>query len=109
MKARNRPYLIDFEGRDVTEDGYGGEVENWTEYCQEYAAVRFGGGSEQREATQTQASQVASFDVLSNTKTRAISVIDHRILFDGGIWNITAKHDLGLNEGIRVTAVRQAA
>ncbi|UZW54055.1 head-tail adaptor protein [Sphingobium sp. JS3065] len=108
MKARNRPFLIVIEARTTVEDSYGGEQETWAEFGQEYAAVYYGTGSEQREAAQQGGSQVASFEVLSNGKTRAISVINHRIAFDGGIWNITAKQDLGLNEGVRLTAIRAA-
>jgi head-tail adaptor len=109
MKASPRNKRIVIQARTVVEDGYGGEQETWAEFGQEYAAVYYGTGSEQREAAQQGGSQVASFEVLSNSKTRAISVINHRIAFDGGIWNITAKHDLGLNEGVRITAIREAA
>jgi len=108
MKARNRRHRIMIEVRTTASDGYGGEVETWANYAPEYAAVYYGTGSEQREAAQQGGSQSASFEVLSNSKTRAVSVIDHRIAFDGGIWNITAAHDLD-NGGRRLTAVRAAA
>ena len=110
MKARNRPHLIVIEARGVTgQDGYGHDIEGWAEFAREYAAVYFGTGREQREAAQASASQAASFEVLSNSKTRAVSVTDHRITFDGGIWNITGKQPLGLNQGVRLTAVRVVA
>lgn len=109
MKASRRDRLIIIEFRTVSEDGYGGEVEVWAEYCRAYAAVYYGTGKEQREAAQVRGSQVASFEVLSDSKSRAISLIDHRVSFDGGTWNITAKQDLGLNDGVRVTAIREAA
>lgn len=109
MKSSPRNRLITIEARTTALDGYGGESEAWAEYAREYAAVYFGTGTEQREAAQQGGSQTASFEVLSNSKTRAISVINHRIAFDGAIWNITAKQDLGLNEGVRLTAIRAAA
>lgn len=96
------------EARTTVEDGYGGEQETWAPFAPEYAAVYYGSGSEQREAAQQGGSQAASFEVLSNSKTRAISVTDHRIAFDGGIWNITGVHDLD-NGGRRITAIRAAA
>ena len=108
MKTAPRNRLIIIEFRTVAEDGYGGEIEVWAEYCRAYAAVYYGSGKEQREAAQVAGSQVASFEILSDSKSRAISVIDHRISFDGGTWNITAKQDLGLNDGVRVTAIREA-
>jgi head-tail adaptor len=108
MKASPRNKRIVIEARATEPDGYGGETETWAPFAPEYAAVYYGTGSEQREAAQQGGSQSASFEVLSNSKTRAVSVIDHRIAFDGGIWNITAAHDLD-NGGRRLTAVRAAA
>ncbi|EPR14200.1 hypothetical protein M527_29240 [Sphingobium indicum IP26] len=108
LDAGARDKRITIEARTVSEDGYGGEVETWSPYARPWADVIYGSGKEQREAAQQGGSQTASFEVLSNSKTRAISVINHRIAFDGGIWNITAKQDLGLNEGVRLTAIRAA-
>ena len=104
--VRNRRILI--EKRTVTQNLLNEDVETWALSFQEYAAVYFGTGSEQRVAAQTKGSQSASFEVLSNSRTRAISVADHRIVFDGGVWDITANHGLGMNEGRRITAVREA-
>ncbi|WP_333702894.1 head-tail adaptor protein [Sphingobium yanoikuyae] len=109
MKTAPRNRLIIIEFRTVAEDGYGGEVEAWIEYCRAYAAVYYGTGKEQREAAQVSGSQAASFEILSDGKSRAVSVINHRVSFDGATWNIIAKQDLGLNEGVRITAIREAA
>ncbi|AYO80115.1 head-tail adaptor protein [Sphingobium yanoikuyae] len=109
MKASRRDRLIIIEFRTVARDGYNAEIPTWSEYCRAYAAVYYGTGKEQREAAQVRGSQVASFEVLSDSKSRAISLIDHRVSFDGGTWNITAKQDLGLNDGVRLTAVREVS
>lgn len=109
MKARNRPHLITVEARSVTKDTYGGEKETWAEYCRAYASIFYGTGKEQREAAQVGGSQPASFDVPNDSLIRAISIVDHRISFGGSIWNITAMHDLGLNDGVRITAIKAAA
>ena len=103
----NRPFRIQIEGRSVTDDGLGGDVEAWEEIGEEYAAVYYGTGGEQREAAQRGGSQAASFEVLSNSLTRALTVADHRIIYGGGTWDINAVHDLGMNVGVRITAVRQ--
>ncbi len=108
MRSGTRNRIIVLEQRTVIEDEYGGEQETWQEFAREYAAVYFGSGSEQRQAAQQGGSQTASFEVLSNSTTRSISIIDHRIIFDSGIWNITSKADVGLNDGVRITAVRSA-
>lgn len=107
MKA-NRPHKIEIQrAGPPVDDGYTTTPGDWALWCQEYAAVYFGTGTEQRQAAQEQAAQAASFEVLSNAKTRAVSVGD-RVVFDGGTWDITAHNDLGLNEGVRITAVRAA-
>lgn len=109
LAAGRRNKRIRIEARTVAEDDYGGEAEAWAVYARPWASVYYGSGAEQREAAQQGGSQAASFEVLSNSKTRAISMIDHRIQFDGGIWNITAKQELGANEGVRITAIRAAS
>lgn len=109
LDAGRRNKRITIEARTVAEDDYGGEAETWAVYARPWASVYYGSGAEQRDAAQQGGSQAASFEVLSNSKTRAISTVDHRIQFDGGIWNITAKQELGANEGVRITAIRAAA
>lgn len=109
LDAGRRNKRIMIEARTVAEDGYGGEAETWTAYARPWVSVYYGSGAEQRDAAQQGGSQAASFEMLSNSKTRAISTVDHRIQFDGGIWNITAKQELGANEGVRITAIRAAA
>lgn len=107
MRSSPRHYLITIEERSVVDDGLGGEEETWSELGQEFAAIFYGTGSEQREAAQRSGSQAASFEVLSNSLTRSLSVVDHRIVYGGGIWDISATQDMGLNDGVRITAVRQ--
>ena len=105
MKAGNRPHLITIERSTETRDALNTPVNRWDEHCKAYAAVYFGSGSEQREAAQTQGSQVASFEVLSNSKTREVTVLD-RVRFAGGLWDIRSVAPIGLNEGVKINAVR---
>ncbi|WP_084514853.1 head-tail adaptor protein [Sphingobium lactosutens] len=107
MKASPRRHLIAIEVRTVVNDGYGGEKETWSLFTQEFAAVYFGTGREQRAAAQEGGSQAASFEVLSNRKTRTVSRVDHRIVFDNSVWDVTGAHDLD-NGGRRITAIRAA-
>lgn len=109
LDAGRRNKRITIEARTVAEDGYGGETETWTVFARPWASVYYGSGAEQRDAAQQGGSQAASFEVLSNSKTRAVSTVDHRVRLDGGIWNITAKQELGANEGVRITAIRAAS
>lgn len=107
MKA-NRPHRIVIQRAGTpVDDGYTTTPGEWAEWCQEYAAIYYGNGTEQRQAAQEQAAQTATFEVLSNDKTRAVSVGD-RVVYGGGNWDITAHNGLGLNDGVRITAVRAA-
>lgn len=109
MKA-NRPYKIVIEGKTVATDDYGGEVETWGPYATEFADVRFSKGAERREAAQERASAAATFIVLSNAKTRAISVSAHRIVFDGAAWDIVSNiPSREFNAGREIEAVRALA
>ncbi|WIW88965.1 head-tail adaptor protein [Sphingobium sp. V4] len=108
LDAGRRDKRIVVEIRSVETDDYGGEVETWSEAAKPWADVIYGAGAEQRAAAQQGASQIASFEFPRDSRTRDINPTDHRILFDGGIWNITAKQELEANEGIRVTAIRAA-
>lgn len=109
MKA-NRPHLIIIERAGApVDDGYNTVPGGWAEFAREYAAVTFGRGTERRAAAQEQASAAATFHVLSNPKTRDVSVTD-RIVFDGGAWdvigNIPSKK---FNEGRDLDAIRALA
>lgn len=105
MKAGRRPHLIVIVRFTETRDALNEPVKVWAEYCRAYAAVYFGSGSEQREAAQTQGSQAATFEAPSNSKTRDVTVLD-RISFMGGEWDIRSIAPIGMNEGVKINAVR---
>lgn len=106
MKAGLRDTLVVIEHKTATEDDYGGEEDTWTEFAQEYAEYKPGTGAERREAAQQQASLVATFRVLSNDKTRAVTPGEYRLSFEG-TWDIRSSVRLG-RDGIEITAVRAA-
>lgn len=106
MKKGRLKDRIAFEFRTAADDGYGGEQETWTPFCKAWGEVFYGSGAEQREAARVGGSQVASFEVQADSKTRQITILDHRIQFADAEWNITASRPLG-REGFRFTAVRE--
>lgn len=85
--AGDRDRLITFQRATVSEDDYGGEEPIWGELEQAWAKVRFGSSQERREAAMEQASQVATFRVLSTTNLRTVTAKD-RISWNG-VWDIT--------------------
>lgn len=112
MKA-DRPHRVMFQrlGEPV-DDGYTTRPGQFADYAAEFARVIYGSGREQRQAAQESASQTATFEVLSNPKTRALTVTD-RVCYPVSdpdpakwpAWDIQAVVDLGYNEGVRVTAI----
>lgn len=105
MKTAPRNRKIIIERKSVTEDDYGGEIETWATYATEWAEVIYGSGKEQREAAQLNGSLPATFEVLANTKTLAVTELD-RISFDGATWNIVAPPARLGRDGVRIQAVR---
>lgn len=107
--AGQRDTLIIFQ-RDVGvgKDDHGGKIEDWQEYCQEWAAVRFGSAQERREGAQESASQVATFRVLANDLTLALTPLDRIADFLGANWDITGCAPF-TDGDVEITAVRKAA
>lgn len=107
MTAGRRETEIEFQRATTTQDDYGEEVSTWTTVGTEWADVNWGRGDERRQAAMEQGSQPATFNVLENPMTRAVSVKD-RIVLDGQNWDITSSVP-GKRRGDRdITAVRAA-
>jgi len=105
VKAGTRDRKIIIERKSVTTDDYGSEVETWAGYATEWAQVIYGSGKEMREAAQLQGSLPATFEVLANPLTLAVTERD-RINFDGDTWNIVAPPARLGRDGVRIQAVR---
>lgn len=106
MTAGRRDHLIAFQTYTSTQDDYGEETPSWSTAGQEWAAVFYGRGDERRQAAMEQGSQAATFQVLDNTVTRAMTVAG-RIVHDGANWDITGKASDTPKSGlIEFTAVR---
>lgn len=104
MPAGKRDRKIVFErNTGTTTDDYGGKVPLWTGYATAWAEVRYGTGQERREAAQERASVAATFQVLANALTRALTPLD-RINFEG-LWDIVSAVPNG-RKFIDITAIR---
>lgn len=108
MKTGNKIIAIEAKQTGAT-DGYGHPAETWARVCQCYAGIYFGTGSEQRAAMQEGASLPATFEVLSDSVTRTIAPLTHRIEYpEDTYWDITSAAEIGLNEGVRIIATKAA-
>ncbi|MAE92976.1 MAG: phage head-tail joining protein [Pelagibaca sp.] len=89
------------------QNDYGEEVETWSDIGSEWAAIFYGRGSERRQAAMERGAQPATFQMLSNPVTRALTVKD-RIEF-GAAWDIVGVSPDTPERGlIEITAVRGA-
>jgi len=104
MNAGQRTELIVFERATTSEDVYGQPVQTWATYATRRARVRFGTGQEQRQAAQEGGTQAASFECISSSTLRTVTLKD-RISYIGSYWDITETAPLD-RKTIRFTAVR---
>jgi head-tail adaptor len=87
--AGKRDRMIRFERVTTTENDLGVEVPgDWALIQDAWAAVRFGTSAERRQASIENASQVATFRVLTTVALRGVTVED-RIVFEDSPWSIT--------------------
>lgn len=106
MKAGKRDDLITIERNSGTsEDAFGNPTESWTTYATAWAEVVYGSGSERRTTAVEGAEQTATFRVLADTVTKAVTPAD-RISFEG-TWDIHSVTPLD-RDGIEFTAVKRA-
>jgi head-tail adaptor len=110
MSASRRNKRIGIQRRRAQTDGRGHPDKNvkWLTLFTRYAAIYYGTGGEARAAAQEQATQSASFEVLSDSDTREIGAGD-RIEYPVGskiYWDIKAIAEAGFNKEIRFTATK---
>lgn len=106
-RAGFRTDRIVFERATLTTDDYGTEIPSWASWAPALASVRYGTGSERRQAAVERGGQAATFRVLATAKTRAVGIAD-RIVFGGYAWDIEGIAPIGRSE-IELTALRGAA
>lgn len=106
MTSRRRDSLIELQRAVTDEDEYGEPIEtSWQAIGNEFAAIYYGRGNERREAAMDQGAQPATFEVLSNTKTRGLTLRD-RLIADGQVWDIRGiAFDTPKRGHIAITAV----
>jgi head-tail adaptor len=108
MTAGRRSSLVTLQRFTAVQDDYGEEVQTWADYGTEWAAVFYGAGAERRQAAMEQGSQAATFEMLSNESTRALTLKD-RISFNGVAWDIQGIAPETPKRGeIAITATRSA-
>lgn len=106
MKAGPRDKQIIIQ-RDTgtSENTFGERVQSWGTYATEWAQVVYGTGGERRAAGLEGAEQTATFRVLANALTLAVTPRD-RVSFNG-IWDVVGAVPLG-RDGVEITAIKRA-
>lgn len=106
MTAGRRDTLITLQRYTTTQDEYGEEVPTWADLGTEWAAIFWGRGDERRQAAMEQGQQAATFNLLSNTLTRSLTLRD-RISGEAGEFDIVGiAPDFPKRGEIEVTGTR---
>jgi len=106
MKSGPRDDLITIERNSGTSENAFGEItESWSTHTTAWAEVIYGKGSERRTSAVEGADQPATFRVLAETETLAVTIAD-RINFGGDIWDIHNVSPLD-RDGVEYTATRR--
>ncbi|MES2903853.1 MAG: head-tail adaptor protein [Pseudomonadota bacterium] len=87
MTAGARTSKVTFETATATQDDYGEEQQTWGFLGVAWAQVFWGRGDERRQAATEQGAQAATFQVLDNAMTRAVTIRD-RLTLDGDLFDI---------------------
>lgn len=85
--AGDRDVLVTIQSATTARNAYNEEVETWSGTDKEWSQVFYGRGDERRSAAMEEGRQVATFQMLSNDTTRAVT-LKHRFLLDGEPWDI---------------------
>lgn len=94
ISAGKRDHIITIERATAGQDAHGEEVSTWAVFTTEWAAVFWGRGSERRQAAMEQGQQPATFQVLANLDTLAVTLRD-RVNLDGAIFDIAGIAPVG--------------
>lgn len=86
--SRKRGPLVTLQRYSAEQDAYGEETQTWSDLGEEWAVVFYGRGDERRQAAMIQTTQVATFQMHSNARTRGLLPRD-RIVHDDANWDIT--------------------
>lgn len=104
IDARELDQRIELQRKTVVSDGYGGEVETWSQILKPWAKAMYGTGGERRVAAQESATLTATFRIRSGPTADSVTPQD-RIVFAGAQWDIASNVPYG-RIGRDITATR---
>jgi SPP1 family predicted phage head-tail adaptor len=86
-----------------TIDAMNSQVETFVDFITVWAAVWFVSDGERAKSGQLNASRIVRFQIRYSSAAATVNPKD-RIVFDGRIYDIIADKEIGLREGIELTA-----
>ena len=96
IDAGKRNARVTFQRNGAARSALGGKAApSWSDLCSRLSLVRYGTSVERRAAAGEQAVQTATFRVLRDSDTAAVTVAD-RISHDGLAWDITGLAPIGM-------------
>ena len=104
MKRGRLNNRVTIQRAAATKDSHNEDVEGWADLASRWCAIVYGKGEERRYAAAESGSQSASFVMLADSLTKAITLKD-RLVMAEDIWDIVGISPMGRGE-IEFTAVR---
>lgn len=104
MRPGTMDRIITIQRRTVEDDGYGGEIETWSNLATVFAEVRQQGGREFLAADQIQADKRVVFYL---RWLAGLTVLD-RVEHEGALHNIQEVREIGRADGVELHTVAQA-
>lgn len=95
---------ITIQAKTVERDDYGATKETWSDAATVWAQYLPGGGDERFAAAQVYAETQARFRI----RWRDDVTTQHRVLFDGKLWDILAIDEMGRRGGLEIKARARA-
>ena len=109
MRAGRLDRRVTIQNYTTTRDAAGGVVKSWSDVRTESASYWPGSGKERRESAQEKSTLSATFTFHKSTLTAAMTPQSHRLVFDGGNWDIHSVSAPDRGRTIEVTATRRVS
>lgn len=108
MKAGKLDRRILIEKKAVVQNDLGEEVETWTTLATVWGSKQDISDGERVAAAEVSATITTRFRIRYSSAVAVVNPGDHRLSYDGKIWDIWGVKEIGRREGLELTAAARA-
>ena len=102
MRAGRLDRRITIQGKTLTHDEFGEEVETWGDLMTVWAQLQSDRGDERFAHQQLLGTAASTFVI--RRRPDLVLTVEHRINYNGRTWDITDVRELGRNQGLEIDA-----